>query len=116
MTVKECYEAMGGDYEDVKGRLLTDARVEKYLIKFKDANDIQKVVDSLEEQDYESAFRHVHNIKGLSLNLGLSKLRNSSDVLCEELRGGKPEGDISSLLDDMKKDFDATIAAINQLG
>lgn len=116
MTAKECYEAMGENYEDVIGRLLTDARVEKYLIKFKDGNDMQKIVDSLEEEDYESAFRNVHNIKGLSMNLGFAKLRDSSAVLCEELRDGKPDGDISPLLETVKKDYDAVIAAINQLG
>ena len=29
MTVKECYEAIGADYEDVMGRLRKDERVEK---------------------------------------------------------------------------------------
>ena len=31
MTVKECYEAMGADYDDVMGRLRKDERVQKFL-------------------------------------------------------------------------------------
>ena len=115
MTVKECYETMGENYEEVIGRLMVDDRVEKYLKKFRDANDYQKVVESLDAEDYETAFRNVHSIKGLSLNLSFGKLRDSSDKLCEALRGGKPEGDISGLLADMKKDYDVVVDAINQL-
>ncbi len=31
MTVKECYEQMGGNYDDVMSRLRTDERVIKFL-------------------------------------------------------------------------------------
>ena len=33
MTVKECYEAIGADYEDVMGRLRKDERVQKFVLK-----------------------------------------------------------------------------------
>ena len=32
MTIKECYEAMGGDYEDVLKRLMNEARIQKFAI------------------------------------------------------------------------------------
>ena len=32
MTIKECYEAMGGDYEDVLKRLMNEARIRKICI------------------------------------------------------------------------------------
>ena len=34
MTVKECYDMMGGGYEDVIKRLLDDKRVVKFAVKF----------------------------------------------------------------------------------
>ena len=34
MTVKECYEKMGADYDSVMGRLRKDERVQKFLLKF----------------------------------------------------------------------------------
>ena len=34
MTLKECYEAMGADYEAVMGRLRKEERILKYLTKF----------------------------------------------------------------------------------
>ena len=33
MTVKECYDAMGADYEDVFARLRKDERIQKFLLK-----------------------------------------------------------------------------------
>ena len=33
MTVKECYDAMGADYEDVLGRLRKDERIQKFVLK-----------------------------------------------------------------------------------
>ena len=33
MTVKECYEVMKGDYDDVMSRLRSDDRVKKFLLK-----------------------------------------------------------------------------------
>lgn len=33
MTVQQCYQAMGSDYEDVMSRLRTDERVKKFLLK-----------------------------------------------------------------------------------
>ena len=35
MTIKECYEAMGGDYEDVLKRLMNEARIQKFALMFK---------------------------------------------------------------------------------
>ena len=34
MTVKECYEAIGADYEEVLRRLANEERVARFLLKF----------------------------------------------------------------------------------
>ena len=36
MTVKECYEQMGADYEGVLGRLRSEALIKKFAKKFLD--------------------------------------------------------------------------------
>jgi HPt (histidine-containing phosphotransfer) domain-containing protein len=115
MTVQECYEAMNGDYEGVKGRLLTDERIQKYLTKFLNSIDFQQLLDSLKSEDYEVAFRMAHNLKGVGLNLGLSELQQNSSVLCEALRGGKPQVDISDMLEAVQQSYDKTVGAIKQL-
>ena len=34
MTLKECYEAMGGDYAGVSSRLPSEKMIQKFVLKF----------------------------------------------------------------------------------
>ena len=34
MTIQECYEAIGGNYEEVLGRLQSEALIRKFTLKF----------------------------------------------------------------------------------
>ena len=36
MTLKECYEILGGGYEDVLSRFMSERLVQKFVIKFLD--------------------------------------------------------------------------------
>lgn len=115
MNVKECYAVMHGDYEGVKGRLMTDERIKKFLLKVPQGNPMDEIFENLNNKDYETAFRNVHNMKGVALNLGLSVLANSSSDLCEALRGGEPSIDIESLLNQLKTDYDKFIEILGQM-
>lgn len=94
MLVKECYGLMGEDYEDVKNRLIKDEMIFKFNKKFAQSSDYENLKKALSEKDYDTAFRMVHNLKGMCLNLGYKKLFDVSSVLCEELRNGNPKGDL----------------------
>lgn len=115
MTTKECYELMGADYGDVLERLMNDKLVKRFLYKFADAKDMEELKSSLEAQDYETAFRMAHNLKGVCANLSIRKLGASSSELCEELRDGKYTDRVESLMAVVQADYDETLAAIRQL-
>jgi HPt (histidine-containing phosphotransfer) domain-containing protein len=115
MTVKEGYEQFGGDYEGVTRRLMSDERILKFLLKFKDMPDYQQMMDALKQEDYELAFRLSHNLKGVGLNLGLTGLQKESHDLCEALRGGKPTVDISGMVAAVEEEYNKVIQAINAL-
>lgn len=53
MTVKECYELMEGDYNDVISRLAKDERVEKYLRKFIVSEDYAELVKAVVLTSFE---------------------------------------------------------------
>ena len=72
MTVKECYECLGADYEDVSCRLRSEERILKFLKMVLKDTSFKDLCDAMEEQDYEKAFRAVHTLKGVLLNLGLT--------------------------------------------
>lgn len=106
MTLKECYHAMEADYDGVICRLLTEERVQKFLLKAVDNQLLEKLSSSLEEGDYKEAFRSAHSLKGVCQNLGLTKLEASSSEMTEILRGGEPGQDVAPLLEQVKKDYE----------
>lgn len=114
MTLQECYEAMGGDYTGVMGRLMKEDRVTRFLGKFKDDSMLEPLETSLAAKNYEEAFRAAHNLKGVCQNLGITKLADSSSELCETMRNGEPTIDITPLLEAVRNDYAVTIQALEQ--
>ncbi len=111
MTLKDCYAAMGGNYEDAIGRLRSERLVQKFVLKFLDDGSYDLLCRSLEEKNYEEAFRAAHTIKGVCQNLSIDKLQASSSRLCEALRNGyTPEAD--ALAEETAEDYRQTVAAI----
>lgn len=110
MTLQECYAAMGGDYNDVIGRLRSDRLVQKFVLKFADDGSYTLLQNSLADSNFDEAFRAAHTIKGVCQNLSLTQLANSSSALCESLRGGKSPA--PGLAEQVTADYEKTIAAI----
>lgn len=116
MTIEECYAAMHADFKEVKGRLRTDERVLKFVLKLLDDKSYPLLMDSMEKQEMEEAFRAVHTLKGVCQNLSLTPLYESSSVLCERLRNcDHYEADIEPLIKKVKEDYLWMIACIRQL-
>lgn len=115
MTVKEFYEKIGGNYDEAMSRLMKEERIMKYLGKFLDNDDLASFESYMEEKNYAEAFRMIHSIKGVSLNLSLDPLANVSSILCEELRNGEPQVDITNMYEDVKKSYNEVKEAIREL-
>ena len=84
MTVKECYEQMGADYEGVLGRLRSEVLIKKFAKKFLDDGSFRSLKDNLVQKNGEEAFRAAHTLKGVCQNL-TEKLRGRDTEGCEEL-------------------------------
>lgn len=111
MTLKECYNAIGGDYESVVARLMTESLVQKFMLKFLDDASYDTLLSSLESGNYEEAFRAAHTIKGICQNLGFTKLFDAVEPLTEALRGGSAPAD-KSLVDRFCEDYSQTVSVI----
>lgn len=112
MTLKECYDILGGDYESVVSRLISEKLVLKFTVKFLDDNSFDTLSKSLESGDYEEAFRAAHTLKGICQNLSFTKLFSSSSSLTEALRS-KDYENAHKLFADTKADYLKTVEAIN---
>ena len=114
MTLKECYAALGGDYDEVMGRLRSERLVQKFVLKFLNDGSYQLLLDSLAAGDGEEAFRAAHTIKGVCANLAFNELLESSEGLTEALRDGKPaQPGEEELLARVKADYDRAYQAIS---
>ena len=113
MTLKECYAALGGDYDEAMGRLRSERLVQKFVLKFLDDGSYQLLQDSLAAGDRNEAFRAAHTIKGVCANLAFSTLLASSEKLTEALRDGKPpQPGEEELIQQVNENYQDTIRAI----
>lgn len=113
MTILECYSALGGNYDDVIGRLRSERLVQKFVLKFLDDGSFELLHRSLEEGNAEEAFRAAHTIKGMCQNLGFDALGNSSSALTEVLRHGDSAA-AKTLLPHVDEDYARTCSAIRE--
>lgn len=114
MTVQECYESMGSDFEGVLGRMGSEAMVKRFALKFLDDPSYGNLVKAVEEQNAEEAFRVAHTLKGICLNLGLDRLYKVSACLTEKLRGREFNGYEESY-EEVQQEYQKTIEAIRTM-
>lgn len=114
MNIRECYDAIGADFEDVIGRLGSEALVQRFAIKFMDDGSYNALEAALGEGDAETAFRAAHTLKGVCLNLGLKNLYTVSSDLTEKLRGRELDGS-DGLFQKVKEQYSITIDALKKV-
>ena len=100
MTIKECYEKVGSDYDGVLKRLGSEALVKRFAVKFLN--------------DPEKAFRAAYTLKGVCLNLGFTELYKVSAELTEVLRGRETAGS-DELYAQVKEQYTTLTDAIREL-
>ena len=113
MTIQECYEKMGGNYNDVISRLRKETLVEKFLVKFPDDPSYNELVAGIEAVDVKTAFRAAHTLKGVCQNLALSSLFEPVNEMTELLRVEDMEG-AKPLMPRVTEEYNKTLAAVNE--
>ena len=114
MTVKECYEQMGSDYEGVLGRMGSEAMIKRFALKFLQDPSFNNLKENLEKNDGEEAFRAAHTLKGVCLNLGFDELYEVSAEITEKLRGRETAGS-EKLFQKVEEKYQKTVSAIKGL-
>ena len=76
MTVRECYEKIGSDFDKVLGRLGSEALVKRFAVKFLEDKSFEELTESLKEKDGEDAFRAAHTLGYLRQSWAGQIIRN----------------------------------------
>ncbi|MBQ7562860.1 MAG: Hpt domain-containing protein [Lachnospiraceae bacterium] len=115
MELREMYEGLGSDYDEVLERLMNnEGLITRLVKKYAEDQNFDKLKAALAKKDYEEAFTAAHTIKGLAANLGFTSLYECVSTLTEKLRGGEYEG-TGELLSEALKRQEAVISGIGQL-
>ena len=114
MNLKECYNSIGADYDDVIRRLMNERLVKKFVLKFLDDRSYEELHTELQAGHGEEAFRAAHTLKGVCQNLGFTSLYETAHEITEKLRGRQTDG-CEELMDRVTEEYERTVAAIKML-
>ena len=114
MTIRECYQKLGGNFIQAETRLSSGKLVERFLAKFLDDGSFSELCIAMDQRDRNKAFRAAHTLKGVSASLSLSKLLSSTSRLAELLRDGTDTipKEACLVFEELKRDYELTVSAI----
>lgn len=114
MTVIECYEKIGGDYENAMSRFKNEALIKRFLPMFLSDPSFNELTAALEKGNAVTAFRAAHTLKGVTANLSLAKLNSVSVEITEILRAEELLR-AKEYFPNVKEAYDTAFKAIEQL-
>ncbi len=116
MTLQELYEEIGGSYEQAAKVLRVEKLIDKHIRKFTKNSVVENLLAAGETLDPEQMFETAHAVKGVSGNLGLTKLYDLSSELSDEFRPGNArqhtDDEVRAKLAEVKEVYDRTAAGI----
>ena len=114
MTIQECYQMLGGDYDQVMARLPSAKMIERFVGLFLNDASYEQLCQAMAAGNRAEAFRAAHTLKGVSANLSFTKLMTSVSELTELLRpesAAIPAG-ADRLMETVRQDYETTVSAI----
>ena len=112
MTLTEFYAAVGGSYEDASARLQNDAFIGRFLRMLPRDDSMARLTAAVDSGSAEEAFRAVHTLKGIALNLSLVRLA----AMTEALRGSAVMPDnVRALHDAVAREYALVTETLSQL-
>lgn len=115
MTVRECYEELGENYDEVLRRLGREGQIRKLLGMLVRDPNIEQIHEALGAEDFLRAFQCAHTLKGVYLNMGLMKLAGTASELTDELRDATEIGNAQTLFETLFRYYGDMKSAVAKL-
>lgn len=110
MTIREFYTLVGGSYDDMSERFPSDALILRFLTMLPQDGSMELLARSVDAADAKTAFRAVHTLKGVALNLGLTALAGICSEMTDTLPASAP-----ALFEAVQREYDKVTGALVQL-
>ncbi|SEQ98788.1 Hpt domain-containing protein [Lachnospiraceae bacterium NE2001] len=116
MTVQELYQKIGGNYEQAISVLRVEKLVDKHIRKFRSNGVVDQLLAAGESMDPNALFEAAHAVKGVSANLGLTKLSDMASEITEEYRPGNvrklSDDEIRARLQSVKEIYERIVEGV----
>jgi len=114
VTVKELYEKIGGNYQEIMGRLYSESIVKKIAKMLLADTNIEKLASSIDSGNVQEGFMAAHTLKGMCANLSLDSMTAQFSEITEALRAGDNDK-AKELLPAAKEQFEALLKDISEI-
>ena len=118
MTLKDLYQEIGGNYDQAMRILRMERLLNKHICKFSANVSVEALLSAGETMDAQQMFESAHALKGVSGNLGLTRLYELSTELSEEFRPGNArqlsDAEVAEKLSEIKELHEKTADAIKR--
>ncbi len=115
MTLDKAYELFGGRYSVITQRLKSDEVIRVFLHDFLESEEFGALKRALVQGDDRKAFRAVHTLKGISLNMDMRNLARMCIALTENLRYTPINAQTSLLFAQVEKEYETVCGIIREL-
>lgn len=112
MTIIEFYEKIGGDYNNIKSRLMDDNIIKKFVLKFMNENTYNELMSAVEENNIEETILASHKLKGVTANLSFDRLCGALTELLIQLRDEKRQEIDKTLVEQITRYYNEIIELI----
>lgn len=118
MNLEELYKEFDGDYTQAKNVMRIEKLIDKHIRKFRQNELVNELIDAYEKRDDKKIFESSHALKGVSANLGLTKICEIASCITEEFRQGNTrklsDEQLSELIIKLKDIYNKTIESIKK--
>lgn len=114
MKLEEVYAVIGGNYNEVLGRLRKESLLLKYVQKFPSETMMQEMVVAINADKVDDAFHLAHSLNGICKNLSIGRYGEAIEAVTEELRAGNLDN-AKAMLPKVQEEYDITCNAIKEI-
>ncbi|MBO4217267.1 MAG: Hpt domain-containing protein [Clostridia bacterium] len=118
MTLKELYDAMGGDYEQAIKVLRIEKLIDKHIRKLPDNPIFGNLSEAGRTMDGKALFESSHAVKGVCANLGLVKMSACASDVAEQFRPGNSrtlsDGQVQEKVNEIGAMYEKCVEEINK--
>ena len=114
MTVFEAYISLGGDVTSDIYQSFSEKMLYRFLNKLAEDDQIKILEQAIYAKDRDTAYACAHTLKGVVLNLSVSRLSDPLCGLTDALRAGFPQN-AEELFNAVKTEFDYATKVISMI-